>query len=139
MTLNRDGVLYADSSTEDSKAFHWMLDMMCDRIPSYEAAKFPIWAKAQVGSYKKQYNPSGKEHPHGKDVLLVLDVPENELLLFDSDMWDGILSDSLDDTWENIFDLNYRSKRFPKMKRNKNIQAVMWKISSEWVRGYRML
>lgn len=144
VSLNRDGVVCGDNSSDISiNDLSWMIDMMKSRIHTScpEEAKYPIWAVAQVGSYKKEYHPSDKEYTHERDVLLILDVPENEILLFDSDMWRSVLNGSMDgiETRESIFDLNYRSKRFPKMKRNKNIQGCMWQIRSEWVRGYRML
>lgn len=42
-------------------------------------------------------------------------------------------------SWERLFDLKYQDKNFPLMKRNREIQATMWQIRSEWVKGYRML
>ena len=186
VTLNRDGVLYCDSPRNAihldegtdgmlNRAYVWMIAQMEKRIPSPrpDMASYPLWAWAQVGSYKKEFHPSSNEYEHGRDVLLVLDVPEEEYLLSDFSMWHHVINgwstgvdpvmerrmrrymdehkisdmDNLPDeyrdyvvsSWERIFDLKLQDKNFPSMKRNRDIQATMWQIRSEWVKGYRML
>ena len=38
------------------------------------------------------------------------------------------------DSWDMIFDLNFRHKRFIKRhKKNRSIQATLWYIRKEWV------
>ena len=184
--LNRDGVLHCSSplSAIDldegengafNRAYAWMAGQMEKRmtVPRPEKALYPLWAWAQVGSYKKEYHPGSGDYVHGRSVLLELDVPEEELLLSDFDIWHCVLNGTsaytdmqmekrLDryllengpkeleempqelreyvvSSWERVFDLDRRDRFFSKMKRNRYIQATMWQIRSEWVKGYRML
>lgn len=105
--LNRDGVLYCSNPAtaiylDDgengafSRAYAWMANQMERRIkvPRPENALFPLWAWAQVGSYKKEYHPDSSDFVHGSSVLLELDVPDEELLLSDFDIWHCVLSGS---------------------------------------------
>lgn len=148
--LNRDGVLFCDTSRtalyldgEDSTAFvsacKWMMDQMVARmaVRRPEKAAFPLWAWVQVGSYKKEYHPSGNQYEHGKSVLLTLDVPDDEILLSDFDIWNCVLNGfstgaEKELSWERVFDLDKRDKDFPTMKRNRKIQGTLWQIRSEW-------
>lgn len=186
IALNRDGVLYCDSPrTADHlddgesdmfrRAYDWMMDQMEKRIPAPRPkdAQFPLWAWAQVGSYKKEYHPFGHVYTHGKSVLLELDVPDDQVLLSDYDIWYCVanrwstyldplmerklkhyqdehvtagfddlpkeLKDYVTSSWERAFDLNNRDKAFPNMKRNRMIQATLWQIRTEWVKGYQVL
>lgn len=104
--LNRDGVLYCDCPRcarymDDgndgvfNRAYDWMMSQMERRIPVSrpQQAAYPLWVWVQVGSYKKEYHPSGNDYTHGKDVLLELDIPEDQILLSDFDLWHCVLNE----------------------------------------------
>lgn len=105
-TLNRDGVLYCDSPRTAlyldepdndifSRSYAWMTVQMEKRmrVPRPEPANYPLWVWVQVGSYRKEFHPSSDEYEHGKSVLLTLDVPEDEILLSDFDIWHCVLNE----------------------------------------------
>jgi hypothetical protein len=75
--------------------YDWMVEQMRKRIgePPLPEIKYPVWAWYQYGSGKHRKpelcrdTMSCGECPSGIEVMMELDVPDNEVLLSDFDLW----------------------------------------------------
>lgn len=94
--LLRNGVVYCNRESECSRdckvQYDWMAEQMRKRIgePPLPNIKYPVWVWQQNKSRKRPKPPmSSKNIPngHSEAVMLELDVPDNEVLLSDLNLW----------------------------------------------------
>lgn len=144
-----------------SVAYRWMSEQMERRIPSGkpERAQSPFWGWAQYGNSRKVYRMDQKQYSPEEYVLLTLDIPEDQLLLSDFDLWHYPLNgcactdsrelrkcqgqdflslpedlrNAIMKSWERIFDLRTQDRFQRRKRRNRYIQATFWQIRREWI------
>lgn len=94
--LLQNGVAYCNRESETCKEskvqYDWMAEQMRKRIgePPIPEIKYPVWVWRQYNSKKDPMPPmSPKEIPDGQKeaVMLEMDVPDNEVLLSDLNLW----------------------------------------------------
>ena len=94
--LLQDGVAYCNRESEWCKdckvSYDWMAEQMRKRVgdPPIPEIKYPVWVWLQYNSKKDPMPPmSPKEIPDGQKeaVMLEMDVPDNEVLLSDLNLW----------------------------------------------------
>lgn len=97
-TLLSEGVAYCDRDSWCSKeydfAYSWMVEQMKARIgtPPKEGIN-PFWAWYQYNCKKDPRPPLSEMSEYNDDpVMLVLDVPDNEVLLSDFMLWHHVLN-----------------------------------------------
>ena len=172
--LMRNGVAFcrqlSDLGNDMVLAYRWMADQMRKRIgePPLPEIQYPVWAWYQYGSGKWRKPPLSVEimscgdSPSGVEVMMELDVPDNQALLSDFDLWHIPLNYSA--YWihrkKNIVkkaekQFGYRNlEKFPpevqkmffkswekifdlrpkhKSSYTKYIQATLWWVKKEWV------
>ena len=132
-------------------AYRWMAEQMRERIgePPLPEIKMPIWAWYQYTSKKKRKPPLSpcNKTQEGKEMMIELEVPDEEVLLSDFELWHGPLNGLLLDndrrlrklyepyihtefekrppevqqiikeSWVRIFDLNHRDRYYAPMAR----------------------
>ena len=94
--LLQNGGAYCNRESETCKEskvqYDWMAEQMRKRIgePPIPEIKYPVWVWRQYNSKKDPMPPmSPKEIPDGQKeaVMLEMDVPDNEVLLSDLNLW----------------------------------------------------
>ena len=132
-------------------AYIWLADQMKIRISELpEGVKYPIWAWYQWEGKRKR--PDMRSHnvtdtPGETIVLLTIDVPEDEVLLSDFDLWHFVLmgaciedeisdreysKDEIIESWNKIF--NYEDLVCGNDSTGLSTQATMWQVKKEWVK-----
>lgn len=91
-TLERDGVYYVKNEYMDQKygetawifkeAYQWFVKKAITMIPKPDEAQSPVWI------YKNRHWALVDDDT----ALLKLSVPRNELILFDTDIWNKVLN-----------------------------------------------
>ena len=173
--LKSEKVIYCDPSKslliiecDFGKAYDWMAAQMRLRIGDPpDGVRYPIWAWYTL--YWKNQKPDLRRMEFrnytGKQVCIELEIPDDQVLLSDEEMWNYILNDSYigDSTNEEEFDIEYDwFEKLPqirqKMLKEKSwekifdislpidtkwhrqgmfIQAVFWELRPEYVVGVR--
>lgn len=140
-------------------AYDWLCEQMRLRIShTLENAKYPVWAWYQWEGVRKRpdmrtshkvLSPSGTPI-----VLLTLEVPDEEVLLSDFDMWHSTLGNHYlalteeednaigenataqqkHKSWEHIFNLDIDSDYCTYPINQKSIQATFWVLKKEYVK-----
>lgn len=85
----------SDLGKDMELAYRWMSDQMRKRIgePPLPEIQYPVWAWYQYGSGKWRKPPLSEEAlscgdgPSSVEVMMELDVPDNQALLSDFDLW----------------------------------------------------
>ena len=105
--VKRDGIAYCtEPNWKDSEefmyAYRWIARQMRQRIgePPLEGVEYPMWAWYQYESAKKK-KPTRSPHniPEGISAYMEIEVPDNEVLLSDFDLWHFALNQwALDDS-----------------------------------------
>lgn len=97
--LMQNGVAFCRQLSELGKnlelAYHWMADQMRKRIgdPPLPEIQYPVWAWYQYGSGKWRKPPLVQEtlscgdSPSGIEVMMELNVPDDQFLLSEFDLW----------------------------------------------------
>ena len=155
-SLCENGVLIAgeDHAIFESSwdaAYKWLADQMKIRIGvPPEGVIYPIWAWYQWEGKRKR--PDMRSHnvtdtPGKTIVLLTIDVPEDEVLLSDFDLWHFVLTgaciedeisdgeyskDEIIESWNKIF--NYEDLVCGNDSTGLSTQATMWQVKKEWVK-----
>jgi len=154
--LQEQGTVHCDSdrATADEffkNAYDWMASEMAARIgpPPRAGIAYPIWGWQQVGCYKKELHPGYNDCGGDEDefVFITADIPADQMLLSDFDMWNLVLNgiriptgrrdrkedeESVRKSWELIFDLDRPVRGYPS-RRNRRIQATFWELRKEWI------
>ena len=107
------GIAYCDRlsywSRHNSLAYNWIADQMRQRIgpPPLPQITLPVWAWYQYDSKKRNKPPlSPKDKTHyGKEMMMEIEVPDNEVLLSDFSMWMHPLNG-----WDLLTDRKLRKK-----------------------------
>lgn len=147
--LMNNGIAYCNQlgyfAKENDFAYKWMVEQMKQRIgePPLQIT-LPVWAWYQYSSRKKNkppLSPIDKGHD-GKEMMMEIEVPDNEVLLSDFSLWHfplngwNIISDKrlkkkveehfftefdkkppeiqklIMDSWVKVFDLKIRDKYY---------------------------
>ena len=147
-------------------AYGWMIEQMEQRLSSIRPeSAYPVWVwyryNGTAESKPDVNDPYGE--PNQPLVLLELEVPENEVLLSDFELWHAVLNDfaiDLDDkncravfgcsweslagtdlerkrkSWEVIFDLNFNDEEWTSPPETRAIQGCIWELKWEYVKSY---
>lgn len=77
-------------------AYNWMVGKMKKRIgsPKINGVEYPIWGWANHGNRKKEIKPYEFDSNLDELAVINMDIPENELLLSDFDLWHYVLNKS---------------------------------------------
>ena len=133
------------------KAYCWMSERMKEYIGDPPTGvSFPVWAWYQWEGVRKR--PDMRTHRRWTKngtpiVLMTLDVPDENVLLSDFDMWHCVLNDfylpltveeDKDDftdeekirSWNNVFKYSVCTDFW---NASKSTQATMWEVKKEWV------
>ena len=95
-TLQKNGVVYCDRESWFCQEYREMYDWMAGEMRKYvgnpprEGVRYPIWAWYQYTSRKKPrppISPSLLSSDQEKGVMLEIEIPDNEVLLSDFDLW----------------------------------------------------
>lgn len=155
-SLCENGVLIASKNhaifePAFESAYKWLADQMKIRIGvPPEGVIYPIWAWYQWEGKRKR--PDMRSHnvtdtPGETIVLLTIDVPEDEVLLSDFDLWHFVLmgaciedeisdreysKDEIIESWNKIFD--YENPVCGDGPLGLSTQATMWQVKKEWVK-----
>ena len=132
-------------------AYDWMSEQLKKRIgPPPDSVVYPVWAWYQWdGRHQRPDMRSFRKWctPGTPIVLLTVEIPDDQVLLSDFDMWNCILCNgylsltgdepatlSPEDilaSWENVFCWNIENDVWPSPK---NTQACMWEVCKGWIR-----
>lgn len=138
-------------------AYDWIAARMREKIGEPpEGVKYPVWAWYQWEGVRKRPDMRGSHKcysPKGTPiVLMTVDVPDENVLLSDFDMWSVVLTngylaiDEKDDenfcgnqkdieqSWRRVFEIDAEFEYYVSSDR-KSIQATMWEIRAEWVKN----
>ena len=94
--LMRDGIVYCNLEShwcQDCRVqYDWMANQMRKRIgePPFPEIKYPVWVWLQYNSRKDPVPPMSPKDIHPEEneaVMLELEVPDDEVLLSDLDLW----------------------------------------------------
>ena len=94
--LMRDGIVYCNLESHWCRdcriQYDWMAEQMRKRIgePPSPEIKYPIWVWLQYNSRKDPIPPMSPKDIHREEdeaVMLELEVPDDEVLLSDLDLW----------------------------------------------------
>lgn len=152
-----DGVLRADNNflfcgDSFSFAYDWMSEQMSARIgkPPH-GVSYPVWAWYRQNGVRKRpdMRSCGRCGAAGTPIVLItFEIPDNQVLLSDFDMWHCILCNAYlatgekdDDSfngseeakrksWNRVFDIDAESGYW---LGNKMTQATVWEIRKEQV------
>ena len=95
-TLKKNGVVYCDRESwlcqEYRDMYDWMANEMRKRIgnPPNPEVRYPIWAWYQYHSRKKPkppISPNVLDSDQEVGVMLEIEIPDDEVLLSDFDLW----------------------------------------------------
>lgn len=108
--LKQNGIAYCTKplwgdNPEFMYAYRWIARQMQQRIgnPPIEGIEYPIWAWYQYDCAKKKQPPrSPNVVPEGISAYMQIEVPDNEVLLSDFDLWNAVLNQSQTDDWNKI-------------------------------------
>ena len=108
--LEHDGIAYCAKPLWGDKpifvyAYKWMSEQMRLRIgePPVDGIDYPMWAWFQYDSAKKRKPPrSPKDIPEGISAYMEIEVPDNEVLLSDFNLWHAPLNQSAIIDWKHI-------------------------------------
>ncbi len=90
-----NGIAYCDRisycARHNDIAYKWMAEQMRLRIgePPLAQITMPVWAWYQYDSRKRNMpplSPKNKTH-NGNEIMMEIEVPDNEVLLSDFDLW----------------------------------------------------
>ena len=148
------------------RCYKWLIEKLKDKIgfPD-EDLELPIWAYHTINNSRKRpdmrFHGINVRKPY---VLLELDVPDNEVVLLDSDDWTCILNDFplvychneyeydvihewLDnlpqdeynkfkiDSWDKVFDMTILENADKDwISTHRDIEAVFWAIKKEYIK-----
>ncbi len=140
-------------------AYDWLCEQMKLRLPNTpENAKYPIWAWYQWEGIRKRLDMRTSHKavspPGTPIVLLTLEVPDDEVLLSDFDMWhstlgnhylalteeediaigDNATAEQKRKSWERIFNLDIDNDYCTYPINQKSIQATFWILKKEYVK-----
>lgn len=150
-----------------AESYDWLVRQMEKRIgPRPEGVIYPVWAWYQYGNRQKPDLRSERwsnGSPGEKLACILLEVPDQEVLLSDFGGWHFVLgglvpiSDSeeesdqleayldtltekdqkafLSENWERIFDIEPFENDWT--HRGTDIQATFWELKKEYVQGVR--
>lgn len=83
-------------ANEYAGSYHWMSEQLTKRVgPAPVGVEFPIWAWYQFHSKKKPMptlNPDILGSGIAKSILMVLEVPDDKVLLSDFILWNSVMS-----------------------------------------------
>lgn len=104
------------------KEYGWLKGQMEKRVSLYQG-DYPVWLWTEKPESFEGHLPYGQ-----KGVLLTVDLPEEQVLLSDFDMWHFVLNNitihtkeqaaskvkdiSKEISWEHIFDLNFFRRNY---------------------------
>ena len=168
--IQRTGVYRCDPARssmirmEFTEQYDWLAEKMSERIgPPPKGVKYPVWAwyvqnskrhKPDLRSERWGYGPGGTAY-----TCLEVDIPDDQVLLSDFDMWhvplnNGLISDSeeedaaqevyynslseeqkkayRDKNWERIFDVTPFENDW--IRRGDWVQATFWELKKEQIR-----
>ncbi|QQZ08494.1 DUF3841 domain-containing protein [Heyndrickxia vini] len=152
--MREQGFLVGDEKyvwEEFKEPYHWMMKQMEKRIEGYNAIDYPIW----LWRTRVDRNSSGLFPRGTKGVILTLEIPDDQILWSDFNLWhcvlnngsvtgseeeENILEESGKDiqyTWERIFDFDWFRNADPKWvgKYDEfNLQGVTPKITLDMVK-----
>jgi hypothetical protein len=152
---------------EFQEKYRWLCRKMTERIgPPPEGVELPLWAwYMQNGKHKKPDLRSERWICGPSDVdytCIELEIPENQVLLSDFELWHSVLNDWLisfseaeddriheyynslspearraykDKNWEQIFDISFFESKW--IRRGYMIQATFWVLSRDMIRDVR--
>ncbi|WP_131667453.1 DUF3841 domain-containing protein [Psychrobacter pygoscelis] len=160
--LASQGVYHTDAhlvANHRLDAYYWMAEQLRKKVAAPKGVNLPVWAWYRAYGLKRiKPDLRKKGHlEHGeRGVRIEFDVPDDLVLLSSFDSWYAVLnnhclalSDSeydyykkleqtcsknsfekiKRDSWLKIFDLNLLAD-----PDSYEVQAVLWKLKSEWVR-----
>lgn len=167
--LKKDGVFHCDQDKsiygEDYKApYAWMVDQMNRKgITRPEGCSLPVWAwyRHNWKEKKPDLRRIGLGEPGARTVCIEIEIPDEEVLLSDFDIWHYVLNDMWFDrsrneaefderhewfdrlapeeqkalkkqSWENIFDIEPYEDDW--VTKGRYVQAVFWELRREQVK-----
>lgn len=95
-TLKKNGIIHCDRESwlcqEYREMYDWMVSEMRNRIgnPPNPGIRYPLWAWYQYHSRKKPkppISPNVLDSDQEIGVILEIEIPDNEVLLSDFDLW----------------------------------------------------
>ena len=143
---------------EFEDAYLWLAQKMREKIGNPpDGIKFPVWAwHTQDWKHKKSDLRSERwcyGHYPEKYACIEIEVPDNEVVLSDYDLWHCILNKSaicfneeefdnfsdtkefLEETWNRVFDVEpFEDDWFWK---GRYIQATFWQLKKEMIKAVR--
>ena len=138
-----NGIAYCDRISYWARlydiAYKWMAEQMRLRVgePPLPQITLPVWAWYQYSSRKKNkppLSPINKDHD-GREMMMEIEVPDDEVLLSDFDLWMHPLNG-----WDIISDKRLRKKVEEHFftdftEKPKEIQQL---IKDSWVRVFEL-
>ena len=150
---NPDKAMYiSDPEVSFKDSYDWLVKEMYKRVGSAPSGvSYPVWAwYSRDWKHKKpDLRNAGYDTPGTRCVCIELEIPDNEVLLSDYDLWHYVLNkwwiddstceeDSLSvdyreklkvDSWSKIFDLTPVNTKW--MCKGRYIQATFWVLRKE--------
>lgn len=135
-------------SCDDIPLYKWMFEKLSSPLKKSGTAPVWCWQKWNDRSDAPDLRYAGHAPRGTRCCRMEMEVPEEHVLLSQFEMWCWVLNGwniiknekqreappfSLEESWMNIFDLEFGSEFMWGKKQNRSIQAIIPCIKPEWI------